>query len=324
MRRISSLAALISAAVLGLAACGADDGKPPPPHVPAGVTAQAGSATTVHVMWRAATGGSHVSGYEVYRGGRKVKNVPAGQTMVDIVGLTPSTSYSFTVRATDTDGRHSPHSGAKAVTTPAAVAEDTRAPARPAGLKGSSAGPRGARLNWHRPPGGQGITSYDIQQSGTKIHSVDGRAASAQITGLRPGTRYHFTITARDAADNTSPVSGAVEISTPHGPGDDPDTRPAGFRVATRDADGGHYLDLSWLPPDTGGTVSSYQIYLNGTFATTLAWGGEAPSGRATYSVYAGKEPAVGYRVKLRAQLPDGTWGAFSAERSVVTSGGQP
>lgn len=322
MRRTLSLTALVSAAVLGLAACGGNAGDPPP-SAPAGVTAQAGSATTVHVMWRGATGAAHVSGYEVYRGGRKVKNVPAGQTMVDIVGLTPSTSYTFTVLAKDAEGRRSPHSGAKAVTTPAAVAEDTTAPARPTGLKGRSAGPRGARLSWHRPKDGRDITSYDIQQAGTKIHSVDGGAASAQITGLRPGTRYRFTITARDAADNASPVSGTVEVTTPHGPADDPDTRPADFRVTTHDADGGHYLDLSWQPPDTGGTVTSYQIYLDGAFATTLVWGGEAPSGRATYSVYAGAGPGVGYRVKIRAQLPDGDWGAFSAERTVVTPVGR-
>lgn len=126
MRRTLSLTALVSAAVLGLAACGGNAGDPLP-SAPAGVTAQAGSATTVHVMWRGATGAAHVSGYEVYRGGRKVKNVPAGQTMVDIVGLTPSTSYTFTVLAKDAEGRRSPHSGAKAVTTPAAVAEDTTA-----------------------------------------------------------------------------------------------------------------------------------------------------------------------------------------------------
>jgi chitodextrinase len=322
MRRISSLATLVSATVLTLAACGTNDAAPLPPSAPAGVTVQAGSATSVHVMWSQAAGKARISGYSVYRGTSKVKDVPAGISMVDITGLRPSTAYTFTVRARDTQGRFSPHSNARPVTTPVAVAEDTKAPRRPAGLAGSSDSPRGARLRWDRAPGDQGITSYDIYQGGSKIHSVGGDATAARITRLRPGTHYSFTVSARDAADNTSPVSRTAEITTPRGPGDDPDTAPIDFRATTHTGDGAQYLDLSWQPPRAGPDSPSYEIYLNGTFATTLIWGGDAPRGRATYSVYAGEEGGAGYRVKIRAKLPDGNWGRFSAERSVVTGGG--
>ncbi|MFI7294755.1 hypothetical protein [Streptomyces sp. NPDC050121] len=41
-----------------------------------------------------------------------------------------------------------------------------------------------------------------------------------------------------------------------------------------------------------------------------------------TYSFYAGREAGIGHRVRLRARLPDGTWGAFSTERTVTT--GEP
>ncbi|MFJ1596669.1 fibronectin type III domain-containing protein [Streptomyces sp. NPDC088261] len=316
LRRIFPLAALASVAALGLTACGSDEA---PPAAPAGVTVQAGTATSVHVMWRPAPERSGITGYEVYRGGTKVKDVPANQSMVDITGLTPSTPYTFTVRAKDGDGTYSPYSAEKSATTPAAVAEDKKAPARPAGLTGKSAGPRGAQLNWTRSAKDEGITSYDIYQGGSKIHSVAGGATSARITWLRPGTHYSFTLAARDAADNTSPVSRAVEITTPKGPGDDPDTAPTAFRAASHAADGAYYVDLSWVAPKTGAEVTTYEIYLDGKFATTLIWGGETPKGRATYSVYVGKRAGDAYRVKLRAKLPDGTWGRFSEERPVVT-----
>ncbi|MFF2060614.1 fibronectin type III domain-containing protein [Streptomyces sp. NPDC058200] len=324
MRRISSLAALASAAVLTLAACGSNDGGAKAPSAPAGVTVQAGSATSVHVMWNQATGQDGISGYEVYRGKTKVKDVPAGKNMIDITGLKPSTAYTFTVRARDAEGTLSPHSGEKPVTTPAAVAEDKEAPATPTELAGRSDGARAARLSWHQAAGDQGITSYDIYQGGSKIHSVGADATTARITRLRPGTHYSFTVIARDAADNTSPASRAVEVTTPRGPGDDPDTAPIDFRAATHTADGAYYADLSWLAPKTGTEVPSYQIYLDGKFATTLVWGGDVPRGRATYSVYVSKKAGETYRVKIRAKLPDGNWGRFSAERTVVTGDGKP
>lgn len=324
MRRTLSLAALASAAVLALSACGSNDEAAKAPSAPVGVAAQAGSATSVHVMWNQAPGKEGVSGYEVFRGKTKVKDVPAEQTMIDVTGLKPSTAYTFSVRARGAEGTVSPRSGELAVTTPAAVAEDKKAPARPTEVAGKSDGALGARLSWATAAGDQGITSYDIYQGGSKIHSVGGDTTTARITQLRPGTHYSFTITARDAADNISPASRAVEITTPHGPGDDPDTAPIDFRAATHTADGAHYVDLSWLAPKTGGKVPSYQIYLDGKFATTLIWGAKPPKGRATYSVYASKKAGETYRVKIRAKLPDGNWGTFSVERTVITGDDRP
>ncbi|MZE69640.1 hydrolase, partial [Streptomyces sp. SID5789] len=77
------------------------------PGVPMGVTAEAGSATTVHVMWNAL---DRAETYEVYRGGTLVKKVPASDRMVDVTRLRPSTAYAFTVRARDADGRLGPRS----------------------------------------------------------------------------------------------------------------------------------------------------------------------------------------------------------------------
>ncbi|MFE3826168.1 fibronectin type III domain-containing protein [Streptomyces sp. NPDC059092] len=306
--------------LLATTACGANDGRAAAPSAPAGVTAQAGSATSAHVMWHPSPAEDDVRGYDVYRSGTKVKNVPRDTNMTDIAGLTPSSRYTFTVRARGAGGTVSPHSATVSVATPATVAEDRDPPATPTGVRGRSDGARAARITWDRAPGGQGIVSYDIHQGGSRIHSVAADATSAQVTRLRPGTHYRFTLVARDAADNTSPASRTVELTTPHGPGDDPDTAPTGLRATARAADGAYYADLSWVAPSTGGEVPAYQIHLDEKFATTLVWGAEAPRGRATYSVYVGRTPGESFRVRLRAKLPDGTWGAFSAERTVVTA----
>jgi hypothetical protein len=110
-----------------------------------------------------------------------------------------------------------------------------------------------------------------------------------------------------------------VRLTTAPGDDDGADTAPADFRATTRLADGAYYIDLSWVPPRVDGVVTEYQIQLDGQPATSLVWGGTPPRGKATYSFYAGREAGAGHRVRLRARLPDGTWGAFSAERTVTT-----
>ncbi|GLW46733.1 hydrolase [Streptomyces sp. NBRC 14336] len=316
------LAALCGALLL-LASCGwqsgADDG--PLPGAPRGVTAEAGSATSVHVMWNAVPG-EDIEGYEVYRGSRKVQEVPAAEHMVDVVRLRPATAYVFTVRARDTDGRLGPPSEPVRATTPAAGPADRAAPAAPGGLRGRAVGSRAVQLSWSAAKDDRGVVSYDIHQGGTKIHSVGGNQTATVVTGLRPGTRYSFTVRARDAADNVSPASPALRLTMP-GRDDGRGTAPTGFRATThRDAsDGAYYIDLSWVPPRTDGVVTEYEVHLDGRAATSVVFGGDAPRERAEYSFYAGTQAGARHRVRVRALLPDGTWGGFSEQRTVTTGG---
>ncbi|MEV1069045.1 fibronectin type III domain-containing protein [Streptomyces sp. NPDC050263] len=291
------------------------------PGAPTGVTAEAGSATSVHVMWNAVAADPAVDAYEVYRGGAPVGNVPGSTRMLDVVRLSPATSYVFTVRARDAEGRLGPRSREVRATTPAAGAADRAAPTAPGGVTGRAAGSRAVQLSWSASTDDRKVVSYDVQQGGVKIHSVGGGQTATVVTGLRPGTRYSFTVRARDAADNVSPAGPPVRVTTEPGADEGPDTAPADFRAGAHLADGAYYIDLSWAPPRVDGVVAEYQIQLDGQPATSLVWGGTPPAGRATYSFYAGREgeAGTGHRVRLRARLPDGTWGAFSEERTVTT-----
>nr|WP_229379560.1 fibronectin type III domain-containing protein [Streptomyces sp. VRA16 Mangrove soil] len=297
-----------------------DDGADGPSlSPPLGVTAQAGSATTVHVMWNRPTSTAKLDGYEIYRGSVRVRRLPATQQMVDVVGLRPGTRYVFTVRARGADGDPGPASRRVTVTTPAAVAADHSPPSRPAGVRGSAAGARSVSLSWHGSTDDRGVLSYDIYQGTTKIHSVPGSRTRAVLTGMRPGTAYAFSVRARDAADNTSPPSATVKLTTAQGTDQGSDTAPADFRATARRSDGAYYIDLTWTAPNTGGEVPAYQVHLDGKQATTVVWGESAPKDTAKYSFYIGTETGARHRVRIRAQLPDGTWGAFSPERTVTT-----
>ncbi|MFI1167576.1 fibronectin type III domain-containing protein [Streptomyces sp. NPDC020801] len=294
------------------------------PGAPAGVTAAAGSATSVHVMWNAVSGGPGISAYEVYRGTTEVADVPASEHMVDVIRLRPATTYVFTVRARGTDGRLGPRGQEVRASTPATVAADHSPPARPFAPHGRAVGSRAVQLSWAASTDDRGVVSYDVYQGNTKIHSVPGSRTATMVTGLRPGTRYSFTVRARDAADNLSPASAPVRLSTPPGSDDGRGTAPTTFRASAHRADGAYYLDLSWVAPRTDGVVTQYQIQLDGKPATSLVWGGTAPSGKASYSFYVGRDARITYRVRIRAMLPDGTWGGFSPERTVTTAAEQP
>ncbi|WP_454320848.1 fibronectin type III domain-containing protein [Streptomyces phaeoluteigriseus] len=298
----------------GCAGPGGDEGRAP--GAPTGVTAEAGSATSVHVMWNALPG---VSAYEVYRGTTKVGDVPGSGHMLDVTRLTPSTAYVFTVRARDDEGRLGPRSREVRATTPAVVAADRTPPTRPGGATGRAAGSRAVQLSWTAATDDRKVVSYDVFQGGVKIHSVGGSQTATVVTGLRPGTRYSFTVRARDAADNLSPAGAAVRLSTDPDDEAGQDTAPVDFRATTHRADGAYYIDLAWVPPPVDGVVTEYQIQLDGQTVTSLVWGGTPPRDRAAHSFYVGREAGAGHRVRLRARLPDGTWGAFSAERAVTT-----
>ncbi|MFJ3803437.1 fibronectin type III domain-containing protein [Streptomyces sp. NPDC090088] len=318
MRRV----VVVVCALLLVTSCGwgggADGDSGRLPGAPTGVTAAAGSASTVHVMWNALPDGSGIRAYEVYRGTTKVGEVPGSQHMVDVTRLKPSTVYVFTVRARGGDGSLGPRSREVRATTPEAVAADRSAPTRPARAAGRAVGTRAVQLSWNASTDDRAVASYDIYQGGARIHSVGGNQTATVVTGLRPGTRYVFTVRARDAADNLSPASAAVRLGTP-GTDDGRATAPTGFTAGSHEEDGAYYLDLAWDPPHADGVITEYQIQLDGGTTTSLVWGGTPPKGRSTSSFYVGRDHGVVHHVRLRARLPDGTWGGWSARRTVTT-----
>ncbi|MER5493572.1 fibronectin type III domain-containing protein [Streptomyces sp. LE64] len=312
--------ALTATAVL-LTSCGLTDEGPSvaPPAAPIGVTVQAGSSSSVHLMWNRPGPGAKVEGYVVYQGDKKVKDLPGERYMVDIEGLKPSVAYSFTVRARDDRGTLSPKSRPVSVTTPKATVADKKPPTVPGGLTGRAQGGRSALLTWQGSTDDQGVVSYDVYQSGTKIHSAGPKDTRTVVTGLRPGTAYVFTVKARDAADNSSAAGREVRLTTAEGPDDMRGTAPTDFRATSRDESGAYYLDLSWDPPKTDAVVMQYRIQLNRKQTTSLVWGGEPPKGRAEHRFYLDRKKGVSYRVRIQAMLPDGTYGEYSEERTVVT-----
>ncbi|MFG2294318.1 fibronectin type III domain-containing protein [Streptomyces sp. NPDC048603] len=303
---------LLAATALGPAACAGADTDPPP--APAGLTAQAGSAGSVHVMWDPAAERDGVTGYQVLQGGKPVRDLPGDKHMTDVTGLAPQTHYAFTVRARDAAGNLSPAAVTAEVTTPPVRADDRRAPTAPARAAGSPAGPRSVRLSWSEATDDTGVTAYDVYQGGVRIHTAAATETGTRLTGLRPDTVYTFTVRARDGADNSSPDGPPVEITTAPADGEGPPTVPGDFTATASPG----AVELGWIPPDTGHEVREYELHVDGRPTTVIQFApGAVPGGRAAHRLTVAEPAGTVWHLKIRARLPDGTWGSFSAERRV-------
>lgn len=90
------------------------------PTTPLNLAATASSSNTIGLTWSASTDNVAVTGYDIYRGG-SLAGSSATASFTD-TGLTPATSYSYTIKARDAAGNVSVASAAAATTTPALVA----------------------------------------------------------------------------------------------------------------------------------------------------------------------------------------------------------
>ncbi len=87
------------------------------PSTPTGLTSTGKTSSSVSLSWSAATDNVGVTGYDVYNGSTRALTVSG--TSATVGGLSPSTAYTFTVRARDAAGNVSGASSAVTVTTSA-------------------------------------------------------------------------------------------------------------------------------------------------------------------------------------------------------------
>ncbi|AWB87444.1 fibronectin type III domain-containing protein [Mycetocola zhujimingii] len=114
----SSWTSAASSAVTQTFVSSADTTKPT---APTALAANAKSATSVVLTWKAATDAIGVKEYLVYRGTTLVSTVASPTLTYTDNGTAPSTAYSYTVRAKDAAGNTSDASNVASVTTPQAL-----------------------------------------------------------------------------------------------------------------------------------------------------------------------------------------------------------
>ncbi|CAL9584988.1 glycoside hydrolase family 18 chitinase [Streptomyces griseomycini] len=89
------------------------------------------------------------------------------------------------------------------------------APSAPGTPTASDVTDTSVKLTWKAATDDKGVKNYDVLRDGAKVATVTG--TSYTDTGLTKGTDYSYTVQARDTADQTGPVSGAVKVTTTGG-----------------------------------------------------------------------------------------------------------
>lgn len=229
---------------------GVDD----PPTTPTNVLATPIAPTQIDVSWTASVDDLAVSGYEIFRDSIFHATVTAPTITYNDTGLTPSTTYSYEVRAFDTSSFYSTFSTSSATTTPNVVVSTTTATTTR--IYGTYIGdievsarafPRhiNLRIVGSRPiraEVGYG-TSYD-SELGTISLPVYREQHDTELTGLTPNTLYRIEVEAKDAQGKT--YKKIIVVRTARSVESRPIPNPSGFR-ATAVASG---IRLTWQNPD--------------------------------------------------------------------------
>ncbi len=262
------------------------------PGAPTGASAVAGN-TQATVSWTipASDGGSAITGYTVTSSPGGFTGTASGPTATSatVSGLTNSTSYTFTVHATNGVGP-GPESAASNAVTPSAPT----VPGAPTNAS-AVAGNMQATVNWTIPAsnGGSAITGYTVTSipEGHTGTASGPTATSAIVAGMTNGTSYTFTVHATNGIGSgpESPPSNAVVPSTITVPG-------APTNVGA--APGNAQATVNWTIPasDGGSAITSYTAtstpgaktgIVSGAAATSVTVAGLTNGTSYTFTVHA-------------------------------------
>ncbi|PYS27524.1 MAG: hypothetical protein DMG11_16110, partial [Acidobacteria bacterium] len=191
-----------------------------PPTAPANMTATASGGTQINLTWTASSSSIGILNYLVERcQGAGCTNfvqiaTPTATSYTN-TGLTPATTYSYRVRASDTHNNLSGYSN-----TASAATADTIAPSAPSNLAATAPGSAQINLTWTASTDNVGVTSYLLercQDAGCSTFAQIATPVSTSYsnTGLTANTSYSYRVRATDAAGNRSGYSNVATATTP-------------------------------------------------------------------------------------------------------------
>ncbi len=279
--------------------CGTTDTQAP--SNPANLSASNVTTTSANLNWSASTDNIGVTGYFIYQNGSNIGSVSGNAALVN--NLSPSTTYTYSVRAFDAAGNQSSNSNTISITTGAA--SDTQAPSNPANLSVSNVTTNSANLNWSASTDNVGVTGYFIYQNGSNIGSVSGN--SALVNGLSSSSTYTFYVRAFDAAGNQSGNSNTLSITTDTEADTQAPSNPSNLTASNTTQTS---TTLSWSASSDNIGVSGYNVYQDGLVVAFSS---------GTSQTIASLSSATTYIFYVRAVDAAGNESGNSNDQSVTT-----
>jgi len=291
------------------------------PTAPANLTAAVASNTQIDLSWTASTDNVGVTGYSIQRcsGAGCSAFAQAGSVLGKVTtfsdtGLTPSTSYTYQVIASDAAGNPSlPSNTATTVTT--------GPPAAPSGLIATSTGATQITLSWSNNATNQ--TGFKVERSPdavtfTQIGTAGASATTYSDPNLLPSTAYYYRV----RATNTAGDSGYSNVANAKTAADTiPPTAPSKLTAAAASST---QINLSWTASTDNVGVTGYAIQrCLGAGCTTFAQVA-APSGTGTAFSDIGLSPSTSYSYEIIATDAAGNPSSPSNIGSATTLAGPP
>ena len=220
-----------------------------PPTVPQRVAAGASGERVVEVTWEASRDDAGVVRYEIQRAGASV--LTAMEPAIQDRGLAPARRYCYVVRACDAAGNCSSPTPETCATTP-----DRTPPTRPPTFEALARSDVAVELAWARSTDEVGVVGYELKR-GDKVLAAAHPGLAFTEGGLKPFTKYCWTLLAIDAAGNRSPSAQAcattLDLTPPTTPG-----RPAAVSVSSSQ------LFVGWDPSTDDVGVVGYEVLRDG------------------------------------------------------------
>jgi len=287
------------------------------PTAPASLTPALANNGKINLSWTSSTDNVGVTGYLLERcSGAGCTNfsqiaTPSTTTYND-AGLTPGTSYSYRVRATDGAGNLSVYSNVASATAVNVTA--------PSALAATAVSATQMTVSWTASTDTVGVTAYLLERC-----SGAGCSAFAQVaapstttyndTGVAQGTSYSYRVRATDAAGNLSTYSNVATTTVPLAPPNAP------VSLSAIGASSGQ-VSLTWVDTSTGASAATAfkierKLGLSGTYAQIAQVTVNATS--TTSYLDTGLPNGTVYYYRVRATNSGGD-SAYSNEASAATA----
>jgi beta-galactosidase len=316
------------------------------PPVPTGLSATADSSTVIGLSWNAVTppAGCSIGSYSVY-GSTTSGFTPSPTTLIasgitgttySNTGLTPSTTYYYSVESADAYGASAP-STQISMETSAATSCDSVPPTGPTNLVASGATSSSISLTWTAAPANPPctITGYNVYRStangftpsSSNLIASGVTGTSYTSTGLTASTTYYYVV---EATDSFGSSAGSNQASAETlGGGGSCSAVPSAPTGVTATATSSSAISVSWsaVTPPANCTISGYTVYGSTTSGFTPGSGNLLASG-LTGTTYAntGLSSSTTYYYKVEATDADGSSAAStqqSAETQAAASGSE-
>jgi chitodextrinase len=251
-----------------------------PPTAPANLSSNNPLDNRLSLSWDASTDNVQVAGYKVYRNNQLVGTTIS--TNFTDLGLAPSTSYNYFIKAYDQSNNISTASS----TISASTVADSTPPSTPTNFSSTTQTDTTLSFSWTAGTDNIAVGGYNIYRNNLMLTSTTG--TSFTDSGLNINTSYSYKIQTYDTSGNLSPMSTPVTTSTI------PDLVPPSIPAnLSSTAQTNNSIDLMWDSASDDVGVASYILYRNGTLIANLSGTTYTDTGRYFSTSYSYSVAAV-------------------------------